>query len=48
MTMRIFVHVVSPAAYQRFLKAQTKDLRAAQDYVDKAIKGGNVPGEGKP
>jgi cytochrome c oxidase subunit II len=47
-TMRIFVHVVSPSAYQRFLKTQTADLQKAQDYVNHAATAGTVPGEGTP
>jgi heme/copper-type cytochrome/quinol oxidase subunit 2 len=47
-TMRIWVHAVSPAAYQAFLKRQTADLTAAQDYVNKVIGSGHVPGEGAP
>jgi cytochrome c oxidase subunit 2 len=47
-TMRIFVHVVSPSAYQRFLKDQTANLQAAQNYVNKAVTSGTVPSEGAP
>ena len=47
-TMRIWVHAVSPAAYQAFLKRQTADLSAAQAYVNKVIGSGHVPGEGAP
>jgi heme/copper-type cytochrome/quinol oxidase subunit 2 len=47
-TMRIFVHVVSPSAYQRFLKTQTADLHSAQDWVNNRVEHGTVPSEGAP
>lgn len=47
-TMRIYVHAVQPAVYQVFLKRQAKDLAAAQNWVNKVITSGRVPGEGKP
>jgi heme/copper-type cytochrome/quinol oxidase subunit 2 len=46
--MRIFVHVVSASAYQRFLKTQTTDLQAAQNYINHAVESGAVPSEGSP
>ena len=46
--MRIFVHVVSPSAYQRFLRTQTANLQAAQKYVNHVVTAGTVPGEGTP
>src|SRR5947207_8930786 len=47
-TMRIFVHVVSPSAYQRFLRTQTANLQAAQKYVNHVVTAATVPGEGTP
>jgi heme/copper-type cytochrome/quinol oxidase subunit 2 len=47
-SMRIFVHVVNPSTYQRFLKRQTADLQAAQGDVDNDVKKGTVPSEGTP
>jgi cytochrome c oxidase subunit II len=47
-TMRILVHVVSPSAYQRFVKKQTEDLHSAQDWVNNLVQSGKVPSEGAP
>jgi heme/copper-type cytochrome/quinol oxidase subunit 2 len=47
-SMRIFVHVVSPSAYQSFLKTQTADLQSSQNYVNHAVESGTVPSEGAP
>jgi cytochrome c oxidase subunit 2 len=47
-TMRIYVRVVTQPRYQAFLKRQTADLSKAQDYVNKAVTGDTVPGEGAP
>jgi heme/copper-type cytochrome/quinol oxidase subunit 2 len=46
--MRIFVHVVSGAKYRAFLERKTKDLAAAQNYVNGVVGKGTVPGEGQP
>lgn len=47
-TMRTYVKVVSQAAYEAYLRRQTADLREAQDYVNKVVEAGRVPGEGAP
>jgi cytochrome c oxidase subunit 2 len=47
-TMRIYVRVVSQAAYEAWLKRQATDLRDAQDSVNKVVEADRVPGEGAP
>jgi heme/copper-type cytochrome/quinol oxidase subunit 2 len=46
--MRIYVHVVSGSKYRAFLNRKTKELAAAQDYVNGVVSKGAVPGEGQP
>jgi cytochrome c oxidase subunit 2 len=47
-TMRIYVDVVTGSVYRRFLKRKVVDLRRAQDYVNRVVTRGDVPGEGQP
>lgn len=47
-TMRIFVHVVSGQKYEAFLQRKTRELAAAQNYVNGVVSKGDVPGEGRP
>ena len=42
-SMRTAVEVVSPAAYEAFVKQQKADIETAQDRVVGLIEGGNVP-----
>jgi heme/copper-type cytochrome/quinol oxidase subunit 2 len=37
-TMRAWVHVVTPQAYERFIDQKRNQLAAAQDYVAKSLK----------
>jgi cytochrome c oxidase subunit 2 len=43
-TMRAWVHVVTPQAYERFIDQKRSQLAAAQDYVAKSLKESTPPG----
>ncbi len=45
--MRGWVRVVSPDAYQRFLRAKKGELAAAQDYVQERVAENDIPGIGR-
>jgi cytochrome c oxidase subunit II len=42
--MRAWVRVVSPDAYQQFVQQKRKDLRAAQNYVERKVTQNAIPG----
>jgi heme/copper-type cytochrome/quinol oxidase subunit 2 len=46
-TMRGWVRVVSPDAYQRFLRAKKSDLAEAQRYVQDRVEENDIPGLGR-
>lgn len=45
--MRGWVRVVSPDAYQQFLRAKKGELAAAQDYVQERVAENDIPGIGR-
>jgi hypothetical protein len=45
--MRGWVRVVSPDAYERFLRAKRSELDAAQAFVQERVEENNIPGLGR-